>query len=84
MKADLIIKEKKSSKNNWVKEEDPAPRFMDTQNNCFYLNWGGKNYVPSMKPEAKPAVTNLPFEGMTIYHNDFQGKYVPPAKKYIR
>jgi hypothetical protein len=84
MKSELIIKDRKSAKNNWVRDEEEAPRFMDTQNNCFFLNWGGKNYVPSMKPEAKPAVTNIPFEGTSVYNNDFQGKYVQAAKKYIR
>lgn len=34
---------------------------METQNKTDFLNWAGKNYVPSMKPAEKPAVTNLPF-----------------------
>ena len=51
--------------------EDSAPRFMETQNKSDFLNWAGKNYVPSMKPAEKPAATNLPFEGTTVYKSDF-------------
>lgn len=47
---------------------------MDTQNKVDFLNWAGKSYVPSMKPQDKPAVTNLPFEACSVYKTDFDSK----------
>jgi len=31
-------------------DDADVPRFFDTQNRTDFLNWAGKNYVPSMKP----------------------------------
>jgi hypothetical protein len=47
---------------------------METQNKHFYLNWGGKNSVTSMKPSHTTVIGSIPFEGKTVYRNDFQGK----------
>lgn len=66
-----------------VNDQD-VPRFFDTQNKTDFLNWAGKNYVPSMKPEHKSAVTNCPFEGTSMYKSDFEGKSSAPTPMFIR
>ena len=53
---------------------------METQNNCFFLNWGGKNSTTSLKPSYQTVSTNLPFDGRTVYNNDFKGKVMPKTK----
>jgi hypothetical protein len=87
-KAPLTLKEKKiqsehqrKTDGNWIQAD--APTFMETQNKCFYLNWGGKNAITSMKPSHKSAVLNIPFDGRTVYKNDFQGKTVAKNKMII-
>lgn len=56
------------------------PRFLETQNKCFFLNWGGKNSTTSLKPSYQTIATNFPFDGKTVYKNDFQGKHIAPSK----
>jgi hypothetical protein len=65
-------------------EHEGAPRFFDTQNKLDFLNWAGKNYVPSMKPEQRPAVTQAPFCGTTVYKSDFEGRSSGPTPIFIR
>lgn len=67
-----------------VNEDDEAPRFLETQNRLDFLNWAGKNYVPSMKPEQSPAVTIAPFDGKSVYKSDFEGKTVSPTALFVR
>ena len=67
--------------NNWIDED--APTFMQTQNKCFFLNWGGKNAITSMKPSNNTAAINIPFDGRTVYKNDFQGRSAPKNKMII-
>ena len=52
-------------------EDDNVPRFFETQNKFDFLNWAGKNSVPSMKPEYRPAITNVPLSGSSTYKSDF-------------
>jgi len=61
-----------------------VPRFFDTQNKVDFLNWGGKNYLPSMKPEEKPATTKFPFEASTVYKKDFQHRITKNTPTYVR
>lgn len=67
-----------------VGEEDKAPRFLETQNKIDFLNWAGKSYVPSMKPQDRPATTNLPFEGCSVYKADFDSKTHTPTPVVVR
>ena len=55
-------------------EHEDIPRFFETQNKLDFLNWGGKNFVPSMKPKEKPAITNAQFTASSIYKSDFEGR----------
>lgn len=57
-KDNIKICRRKEAKLN---SDDDVPRFFDTQNKVDFLNWGGKNYVPSMKPTYKPAISNCSF-----------------------
>ena len=51
-----------------------APTFLETQYNRNFLNWGPGSHMPSMKPRAAPATTNLPFQPNTIYSTEFTTK----------
>lgn len=65
-------------------DDAEIPRFLETQNKMDFLNWAGKNYVPSMRPEHKPAVTNAPFTATSIYRADFEGKSVAQTPLFLR
>ncbi len=67
-----------------LEEHDGVPRFMETQNRTDFLNWGGQNYVASMRPPEKSAVTNLPFEATSVYRAEFAGKTVAPTPSFAR
>jgi len=49
-----------------------------------FLNWAGKNYVPSMKPEQRPAVTHATFGASSVYKTDFEGKKTAQTPIFIR
>jgi hypothetical protein len=67
-----------------VNDDDKIPGFYETHNKSEFLNWAGKNYVPSMKPSERSAVTNLPFEATSSYRTDFEGKSAPPTPLCLR
>jgi hypothetical protein len=48
------------------------------------LNWAGKNYIPSMKPQEKSAATNLAFGAKSTYMGDFDGKKGTKTPIHIR
>jgi len=52
-------------------EDLDVPRFLKTMNKNDFLNWGGRNNVPSMKPSHKSAVTHVPFSATSVYKADF-------------
>ncbi len=41
--------------------------YLQTHNSHEYLNWGGKNCVPLIRPYENVATTHFPFDGETIY-----------------
>lgn len=65
-------------------DDEKAPRFLDTQNKIDFLNWAGKSYVPSMKPQEKSVATNLPFEATSIYKSDFDPKVTTQTPIFVR
>ena len=85
-KASPGFKTKKRSQKRYetLDCENDAPRFFDTQNNLEYLNWAGKNFVPSMKPQERSAVTFAQFDATSTYKGDFEGKKATKTPIYVR
>ena len=72
----------KKKRKDQEKSTDPkAPSFFETHYYHNYLNWGSNDEVPSMKPQAKPAVTNIPFQANSIYRTEFSAKALRNEKK---
>lgn len=66
------------------REDTDVPRFLKTMNSNDYLNWGGQNSVPSMKPSYKSAVTHFPFSATSVYKMDFEPKSVTETPICVR
>ena len=67
-----------------LESDDDAPRFFDTQNKLEYLNWAGKNFVPSMKPHERSAITHAQFDATSTYKGDFEGRRAAKTPIYVR
>lgn len=70
------------SKKNSRAVDEGAPVFHETQYKHTFLNWGGINNAPSMKPYHRPAVTNLPLQNSSTYSLDYNKKPQPILESF--